>query len=387
VPKEPAPVATPSEPSVIDAGPTHRILTRCGLVHPERRVVLRAALAVAVSWVPIVVMALAAGAFATLLRDIEVHAKLLLALPMAILAEIPADRWSRRAVRQFHAAGLVGPEAESDWQAAVREFRRILDAPWGELLIFAAVAFVAWSAISRGPISDLHPWQHAAGNGLTAAGWWYVVVARPIYQFVMLRWLWKLLTWSRLLFRASKMDLSLQPAHPDRAAGLGFVGLTHGAFAPLVFAVMTGSAGMLANLVLAGQVDLPALKWLMPTLLLVILLIFIGPLFVFMPQLIQLKREGQYNYGALAARYAREFDAKWIRGQAAPDESLVGSADIQSMADMGGTLEPVVGMRILPIDFATIRLLVGAAALPLLPVLCLKVPVSELLQRVFGLLL
>jgi hypothetical protein len=183
------------------------------------------------------------------------------------------------------------------------------------------------------------------------------------------------------------LDLSLQPAHPDRAAGLGFVGLTHGAFAPLVFAVMAGAAGVLANLVLAGQVDLPALKWVIPTLLLLILVIIIGPLFVFMPQLIQLKREGQYNYGALAARYARDFDAKWIRGQAPPDEQLVGSADIQSMADMGGTLEPVVGMRVLPIDFATVRLLVGSAVLPMLPVICLKIPVSELLKRVFGLLL
>jgi hypothetical protein len=99
----------------------------------------------------------------------------------------------------------------------------------------------------------------------------------------MCRWLWKLFVWSRLLYRASRLDLSLQPNHPDRAAGLAFVGLVHGAFAPLVFAAMCGSAGTLATVVMAGEVELAGLRWVMIGLLVVMLLIVIGPLFVFMP--------------------------------------------------------------------------------------------------------
>ena len=36
-------------------------------------------------------------------------------------------------------------------------------------------------------------------------------------------------------------------------------------------------------------------------------------------------------------RYVREFRGKWLRGGAAPDEPLVGSGDIQSLADRGNS--------------------------------------------------
>ena len=39
------------------------------------------------------------------------------------------------------------------------------------------------------------------------------------------------------------------------------------------------------------------------------------------------------DYGKLGQRYAREFDRKWMR-DGAPDEPLLGSADIQSLADL-----------------------------------------------------
>ena len=66
-----------------------------------------------------------------------------------------------------------------------------------------------------------------------------------------------------------------------------------------------------------------------------------GPLLVFAPQLAQAKRTGLREYGTLAERYVREFDAKWLRGGAPAGEPLVGSADIQSLADLGNSFEVV----------------------------------------------
>ena len=70
---------------------------------------------------------------------------------------------------------------------------------------------------------------------------------------------------------------------------------------------------------------------------------------MFAPQLAQAKRVGRREYGTLAERYVREFDAKWLRGGAAPDEPLLGAADIQSLADLGNSLEVVQTMRALPV--------------------------------------
>ena len=53
------------------------------------------------------------------------------------------------------------------------------------------------------------------------------------------------------------------------------------------------------------------------------------------------KREG-------LREYVREFDNKWLRGNAPIDEPLIDSADIQSLADLGNGYEVVRGMRWVP---------------------------------------
>ena len=58
------------------------------------------------------------------------------------------------------------------------------------------------------------------------------------------------------------------------------------------------------------------------------------------------KRTGLREYGLLAQRYVLEFDRKWLRGGAAEDEAFVGSADIQSLADLGNSFEIVSGMKL-----------------------------------------
>ena len=53
------------------------------------------------------------------------------------------------------------------------------------------------------------------------------------------------------------------------------------------------------------------------------------------------RRVGLREYGTLAQRYVREFDDKWLRGGAPAGEPLVGSGDIQSLADLGNSFEVV----------------------------------------------
>ena len=78
----------------------------------------------------------------------------------------------------------------------------------------------------------------------------------------------------------------------------------------------------------------------------VALLLFaiLGPLLVFSRRLEAVKRAGLREYGTLAQRYVREYDHKWLR-DTAPDEAFVGSADIQSLADLGNSFEVVKEMR------------------------------------------
>ena len=117
-----------------------------------------------------------------------------------------------------------------------------------------------------------------------------------------------------------------------------------------------------------------------------VLCIFLSPLLVFVPQLAQAKRHGLREYGTLAERYVREFDSKWLRGGAAPNEPLVGSADIQSLADLNNSFEVVQTMRLAPISRDAVVRLAVVTLVPIAPLLLTMIPLEELLKRLLALL-
>jgi hypothetical protein len=113
----------------------------------------------------------------------------------------------------------------------------------------------------------------------------------------------------------------------------------------------------------------------------VLVLGILGPLLVFSPRLAAAKRKGLREYGGLAQRYVREYDQKWLRGGAPPDEQLLGSADIQSLADLGNSFEVVQGMKLAPFTSRTVLELVVITLLPVLPLTLTMIPLEELLDR------
>ena len=143
-------------------------------------------------------------------------------------------------------------------------------------------------------------------------------------------------------------------------------------------------AGLLANRIFYLGAALPAFKLEIAVLVVFLLCVVLGPLLVFAPQLAQAKRTGNREYGTLAQRYVREFDAKWLRGGAPADEPLVGSADIQSLADLGNSFEVVRTMRLAPITKEAILQLVAATLAPIVPLALTMMPLEELLKRLFG---
>ena len=65
---------------------------------------------------------------------------------------------------------------------------------------------------------------------------WYGYVSLPLFQFLLMRWYFRLFIWTRFLWQVSRLDLSLVPTHPDRVGGLGFLANTVYAFPPLAVA-------------------------------------------------------------------------------------------------------------------------------------------------------
>ena len=83
----------------------------------------------------------------------------------------------------------------------------------------------------------------------------------------------------------------------------------------------------------------------------------------------------------MAQDYAREFNRKWLHGGAPADEPLVGSADIQSLADLGNSFEVVKGMRLVPFTLQTVVQLAVVTVVPVIPLMLTMISLEQLLER------
>ena len=92
-------------------------------------------------------------------------------------------------------------------------------------------------------------------------------------------------------------------------------------------------------------------------------------------------RSSPDTHGTLAQRYVRDYDRKWLRGGAPADEPLIGSADIQSLADLGNSFEVLKDMRFVPFTLRTVLHLAVMTLLPVLPLTLTMISLEELLDR------
>jgi hypothetical protein len=351
---------------------------------------------VLLAWLPLLLLSAAEGrawgGSGTLpfLKDIEMQVRLLLALPLLVVAELVVHLRMRPVVRQFIDRGLIPDAAMPKFDAAIASAMRLRNSVTAELLLIALVytAGVAATWRSQG-VLEVATWSGVAADGSwrpSLAGWWLGCVSMPLFQFLLLRWYFRLYIWARFQWQVSRIDLGFMPTHPDRCGGLGFIGGVSYAFAPVLLAQGALLSGMMANRIIHAGATLPEFKVELIGLVGVLVFAILGPTLAFAPKLAAAKRAGLREYGTLAQTYAREFDRKWLRGGAAPGEALVGSADIQSLADLGNGIGVINEMRMAPFTLRTVFELGVMTLLPVGPLLLTMISLEELLDRVLAIL-
>ena len=381
--------------SLVLGGPLYQLFRRAHLSGDaldllRRRIVVLSLLA----WLPLALLAgfegrlLPGTATVPFLLDVEVHVRYLLAVPLMVVAELVVHQRMRALLQHFLGRKLVPDAVRAQFDVAVASVARLRNSALTEILIIAFVYGVGMFVVWRNYVAlDANTWYattSAAGSKLSLAGMWYGYVSLPLFQFLLLRWYFRVFIWARFLWQVSRIELKLVPTHPDRVGGLGFLANTAYAFLPLALAHGAVLAGMLANRILHLGAKLPEFKAEIVLMLFFVQFLVFGPLFAFAAQLARAKRTGLGEYGSLAARYVREFDGKWLRGGAAPGEPLVGTADLQSLADLGNSFEVVKGMRLAPVTRDAILQLAAATLLPVVPLLLTMMPWDELLKQLFG---
>ena len=333
-------------------------------------------------------LAIGGGLKIPFLFDFTAAVRFLVCIPLLVIAETLIDSRSREVIGYFFTSGILEEKELPSFVAVIRKVARLRKSGLAEGVMIGLV-IVAVLFLRREFSGGSSTWQvlvSSVGAERTLAGWWYVLVGLPIFQFFMLRWLWRIAIWYWFLWRTSKLDLRLVPTHPDMAGGLGILGLAQAKFGMVIFAVSAVIAADMGRDIIFGEASLFDFQVFVIGYVLLILIAFLSPLLIFTPKLFAVKRKGLLEYGSLAAHYVRDFQRKWVKGEVPDGEALLGSADIQSLADLGGSFEIVRKMKPIPIDLNTLIALAGSAVVPLLPLVLTVLPMDEIVRKVFSLL-
>jgi hypothetical protein len=376
-------------------GASYRLAERLGLAATTvQRRLLKVAALFAVTWVPLLLLTMSSGHALGIevqipfLADPEVHARFLIVLPLLELAEVVVGISLIAQMNHLREMGIVPEREKRGFDAARSEAKSLRSSAWAEglILVFSygmSVVLRLWMGFSEGGSS----WERT-GVVITPAGWWLMLISLPILYFFLLRWVWIFLVWARFLYRVSRLDLELTPTHPDRAAGLGFLGWGLAGFATILMAVATVFSAAFAQQILHHGQSLNSLKYHVIVFVVVALLVLHCPLLAFSGRLARCRFKGLLEFGTLAWRHDRAFDARWLRNPtAAAGERILGSADIQSLAAIGTCYEHIDRMRLVPFDTKAFAVLLLAAGLPMLPLVGTAVPLKEIFMKLGELLI
>jgi len=383
--------------SLVEGGPIYRFQRAIGMALPNRQGVLkRALLTTLITWFPLLVLSLVQHrAFGPLIKipflhDFAVSIRFLIGLPLLVIAEAVIDPRLGHAVKHFVKSGLVPPEGLPAFERVILRTNRLRDSVLPAIVILvAAFAPSIWykqTELLRSGVSTWHTIVSPSGESLSLAGWWFGAISVPLFRVLLFRWVWMLVLWTIFLKRVAGLELGCIGSHPDTCGGLGFLAEIQPFFGFIAFAGSAVVAGALGNAIAYEGATVSSLKFLIIAYCVLAIIVFAAPLLALTPKLAKVKRRDLYQYGALGTAYAEAFDAKWIQRLTPNREPLLGTSDIQSLADLYNSFSAIRDMKVVLIDKRVLASLALGAILPMLPMIIIATPTEELVRAVLRLL-
>lgn len=353
-------------------------------IDDRREASRRIALVIAIGWLPLFVLSLVSGDATYILsfvRDVAVHARFLLAVPLFVTAEYVVLPRLDSMAQYFAATNLVPPSRRDEYEGLLASSRRLSSGVWPSGILAIVVYALAIPLAIVVPHELLPVWQHGTlAGGFSLAGWWHLAISLPLLLGFLLAWLWRLGVWFRFLWRMSHMGLYLVAAHPDRTGGLQFLAYSPRILSTLALPVGIVVAGTLANKVLAGASPIGHEATPIITAA-VTLLLFATPPLVFTRALLVAWRLGVYRYGDLAARAGEVFEARWFAQGQEVDADLLERPDFSATTDLYAIVANVYAMRTAIYDIPGLLSIVIATALPFVPIWLSAIPFSAIISH------
>jgi hypothetical protein len=366
----------------------HRLLTRTGLAKSGTNgFQMRAGCFILITYIPLLILTLVQGvAYGPNLKvpfffDVSEATRFLVVGPLLIMSEAFVEPWLVQVVQHVRDR-LICSEQLPQYERLVKRAVRCRNSNIAEIVLLIGTFFWQWMDVFvLAPHAGIGTWQVLPSNNEPSCAWfWYIYFAKPLIRFLWLRWLWRYLIWSFFLIRIAFLNLKIMPTHPDRHGGLAFISVGHAKFSVLALTFGAQVASIFGEQVLVDGKTLMSFRYEILGVIMIVLLVFLTPLLAFTCRLLEAKRIGLFEFSALADEYSADFRAKWIDGGRG-SEQLLGTSDIQSLADIGNSYEVVHEMRVCLINKDNIMTFLVSTLLPFTPLLLTIYPFDELLNH------
>lgn len=362
---------------------------------PDFPIPIQILITVALLWLPIVLLSLFEGTFGgtnvaePLISDIVPHVRLLIAIPLLLVADLAIDPAAQSAVRDLETSGVVQRAELPGFQTALKKMHGARDSAWPDIVIVLLAFSFIWlfkpgygdAAVKAAATS--WAWTMKDGEvGYTVAGWWYLLVSGPMFQVILFRWFWRYAIWTGFLFRVSRLPLTLQPTHPDLAGGLGYLGVAQQSFVTVFLAFATVASSTIAHDLLSEGNALRDSRPEIVVLVIGFVAIIYAPLLFFSKQLFMARRSGLKEYGSLGYKLSEAFQEKWIKQfEEGIGKDLLDSANASATADYSATYDNVRSMRLIPTTLKGVLVVAGILLAPFLPLALTEFSLQNLLGR------
>ncbi|MGB8770305.1 MAG: hypothetical protein WCC92_11850 [Candidatus Korobacteraceae bacterium] len=374
--------------SLIRGGPFYRLQQSTRLIGSnEWNVGRRIIFAIAVGWAPLLLMKLLfdRGNLVPLLKDYGLNVRMFLAVPILLLGQPLMESRFRMIVGHIYQARLLDGADLASMDNMLAALVRLRDSVLPELIILVLIAIRTSAALKTQMVQT--PWlAYRVGDvfHLTLAGWYAAIVSATILQFLLFLNLWKWLLWTIFAFKFSRLNLKLIPTHPDENGGLGFLGMTPLAFAPIAFAATLVIGATFRYQILHHTAHLLDFKLPGLALVTIVALVALGPLIFFMPRLAAVRRKGIMEYAILGQMQSTDFHEKWIVHRDAHETELIDAPEISTLCDYGQAYDRIENTKPFPVDRGALVGLALSVVIPALPTVLAEIPMAVVLKQLLG---
>jgi hypothetical protein len=376
--------------SIVVGGPLYQLYLKTRLVKPALSLVKRRIMVITMfTWFPLLILAAFSGVATSGVRvpfvfDLDTHARFLGCLALLIFAEVIAHQRISEIMMQFLKRDIITKEIQPQFERYISSAIKLRNSIIVELVLLALVMSLGHLIWQEYNLTDRSTWYTTVINGkasLNIAGYWYVFISIPVFQFILLRWYFRIFIWYRLLWQISKLPINLNSLHPDRAGGLGFLTDTISAFAAVLIAHTVLLTGMITNRIWHDGATLLDFKVEVISVTALLMAIVLVPLIFFIFAMARDKRVGTHKYGVMASHFVNVFYHKWVDTEST-DDSVLGADDIQSLADLSNSFTVTRDMNIIPFSFRNVIQLFLLVVLPLLPLIFTLIPIIDIVRAI-----